>query len=172
MAFSPAFSCYQSPSAFNIVVVSDESTGNDAAIVARRVYVQNYIGAFLVNTGITTDYTPWALSDSVINLDILSQSTAATVTVDWIDSGGNVLYTDTETFCFDYYAQGFGYYLSQMITNTPNITNDANWMGNYATFWALIKGAENAITFANDVADSQNQLNIAINMELNQSDFF
>lgn len=170
--FVPNFSCAQSPSSFNIVVVGDLSTGTDAAITQRRVYVETDNGVFLVPSGTSTDYTQWSLSSSTINLNILTQSTACTVTVQWLDVSNNVLYTLSNTFCFRYYLNAFGYYLTQLIAATPNIVQDTNFFTNYATFWALLKGAINAIDFASDVADSQTQLNMATQMQNNQSLFF
>ncbi len=172
MAFTPSFACAQSPTTFNIVVVSDTSTGADAAITQRRVYVETSTGTFLVNSGVTTDYTPWALSSATINLNILTQSTACTITVEWLDVSNNVLYTSTSTFCFRYYLNAFGYYLTQLIAATPNIIQDTNFFNNYTKFWSLLKGAINAIDFAGDVANSQEQLNMATYMQNNQSLYF
>lgn len=172
MALTPSFACAQSPITFNVVVVSDTSTGSDSNIASRRVYVETSTGTFLVNSGITTDYTPWSLSSATINLNILTQSTACTVTVEWVDSGGTVLYTSTSTFCFRYYLNAFGYYLTQLIAATPNIIQDTNFFNNYAKFWSLLKGAINAIDFASDVANSQEQLNMATYMQNNQNLYF
>ena len=172
MSFTPSFACAQSPTSFNIVVVSDTSTGTDSNITQRRVYVENAFGSYLVPSGTTTDYTQWPISTSTINLNILTQSTACTITVEWLDSGDNVLYTSTSTFCFRYYLNAFGYYLSQLIAANPDILKDTNFFTNYATFWSLLKGAINAIEFAGDVANSQEQLNMATQMQNQENLFF
>ncbi len=66
----------------------------------------------------------------------------------------------------------FGYYLSQLIAATPGILQDTNFFNNYTKFWSLLKGAINAIDFAGDVANSQQQLDMATQMQNNESLFF
>ena len=55
MPLTPNFSTSQQAGLPSDVVVTDTSTGSDVAIVARRVYLVNYAGEYVVADGTTTD---------------------------------------------------------------------------------------------------------------------
>jgi hypothetical protein len=172
MPISPAFTAQQSPSNPNTVVLVDDSTGSDVAISSRRVYIQNSSGDYLVPTGTTTSYVVWPYADDSISLDILDEDTAVSIKLDWLNSGGTILYTLTQQFCLDMYSKLFFYQLVQMQGVTPSIPQDTNYFSNMALFWATVEGAENAIVLAQDLAASQNCLNRCTYMIQQQSNYF
>lgn len=174
MAISPSFTVAQNPSSTSIVVVADTSTGSDPAIASRRVYFRDYLGNYLVPDGVTTNYVPWALVNLTINCDILDQDMALFVTVEWVNSGGTVLYTDSNYFCFTCNSKTFLYNLVQQqgLPNTPPITSDLLYNSNLALTWTNLWGAINAVEFAQDLSGSQNCLNVIQNFITNQTLYF
>tara|TARA_R110000868_G_scaffold236848_1_gene490903 strand:- start:2645 stop:3163 length:519 start_codon:yes stop_codon:yes gene_type:complete len=172
MSFTPSFQVGQNSLYPNIVVVIDNSTGSDFAITQRRVYVQDSAGNYLVPEGTTTDYTQWNIGDASISLNILTEDMAVSVRVDWLDVSNTILYTLTQQFCLALYSKQFFYYLIQLQGLTPSIPADTNYNNSMALFWATVNGAINAVTLASDISASQNSLNRATFMRLNQSLFF
>lgn len=171
MAFAESFSVSQSaltPSAFT---VEDTSTGTDAQNNKRRIYVSNSDGDYLTGDG-TVDYDEWAWADLEITLDILTESTAVSIRVDWLSSADVILYTLTNQYCLAQYAKNFLYYLVQAQGQTPGVVQDTNYFSNLATLWANLRGALNAIEVADDLDASQECLNRCTEMETNQSLYF
>lgn len=174
MAFVPNFQVGQNILYPNIVVASDLSTGSDVLIISRRIYVSDSQGNFLVPSGISTQYTPWPLADASISLNILTEDTAVSILVQWLSVTNTVLYSLTQQFCLAEYNQQFGYYLTQQLglPNRPPLSSDSSFVQNYCALWGYITGAINAITINNDLAGSQNILNQATYLRLNQANFF
>lgn len=172
MSFSPSFDLGQNPASPNIVVAIDDSTGSDGAITQRRIFIQDAQGTYLVPAGTMTNYTQWAIGQGTISLNILTQNTAVTATVQWLDVSNNVLYTSTEQFPLALFGQQFLYYLVQLQGLTPSIPADTNYDANTAILWAAILGGINAVTINNDIAAAQNSFNRATYMQQNQSLFF
>lgn len=167
---APNFTAGQNPLYPQIIVLTDTSTSVTGTITGRRVYIENNSGQYLTPTGTTTDYIAWALADASISINCLTESTACSVRVDWVDSGGAVVETLTQIFCFDLFSRQFAYSLIQGLV--PPITLNTNYSSNLAALWAAIMGAENATTLNNDIATSQNALNQAIYLQTNANLFF
>lgn len=172
MAFVQNFSIGQNPLNPGIVIATDTSTGVDAAIVGRRIFVQNAYGTYLVPSGTTTQYTAWDILDVSISLDILTQNTSASVTVQWIDVNGAVLYTLTNSAAFADFGKQFLYYLVQLQGDTPTIPADTNYNQNVANLWTAILGGINAITVNNDIRAAQAAFDRATALQLDQSLYF
>lgn len=172
MALNASFSIAQTALLPNLVVAEDTSTGSDASVTQRRIFVQTATGAYLVPSGTTTDYTQWSIAEPSITLNILTTDQACTVTVQWLDVSGNVLYTSSNVFCFPEYNKQFMYYLVQLQGLKPNVVQDNNYFGNMCQFWINVEGALVAIEVGADVSASQNCLDRASYMRLNQSLFF
>ena len=133
MPFVPNFTTSQQAGLPSNVIITDASTGSDVAIVARRVYLVNYAGEYVVASGTTTNYTPWPLAQSSISIDCLTQDTALTVTVDYVDAGGVALYTKTILAGFVLYNMTFYYSLTQgqaAVANPSYILQDNNYFNN------------------------------------------
>jgi len=170
MSFSPAFSIGQYPANPSIVIAVDESVGSDGSISFRKIFVQDANGNYLVPSGTTTQFTVWPLADLSISLNILTNDVAAVVTVQWCDSGGNMLYESAQTYCFPLFSKQFAYQLIQGLV--PPITLDTNYSASLANLWTSIIGAVNAVEVGGDIFASQNALNQAIYLRTNQSLFF
>lgn len=172
MPFSQNFTVAQTPANPAYIIITDTSIGSDAAIASRRIYIKNSDGGYIVPTGTTTNYIPWALANNPISLNILTQDTAANILVQWLDSGSNVLYELNNNYCFSEFNKQFLYYLIQLQSLTYNIIQDNNYWGNVGIFWVNIIGAINSVEIGDDIFASQVCLNRATFMAENQSNFF
>lgn len=172
MAIVPAIAVSQSAISPQNVTITDESTGVDATIAARRLYIQDGNGEFIVPAGTTTDYILWSYADPAITVTALTQDTAASITVLWVDSGGTTLYQYNNTYPLSEYGKQFFYYLVQQLGLTPATFQDSNYGGNLSMFWAFIKAGDNAITYGNDIFAAQQCYNKEIEMMNNQSKYF
>lgn len=171
MAFAESFSVSQSALSPSVVTLTDTSTGSDGAITSRVVYVSDSDGNYLTGNG-TVDYDVWDWADASINLDILTENTAASIRVDWINSVDTILYTVTDQYCLAQYAKNFAYYLVQQLAQTFNVIQDTSYFSNLAQLWTNIRGALNAVEVADDISASQECLNRCTEMENNQAKYF
>ncbi len=172
MPLTPSITLGQNPLTPNIVVATDNSSGSDAAITQRRIYIQDANGNYLVPSGTVTQYTQWDYADVAISLDILTQDAAVSSTTQWLDVTNVVLYTFTEQFCLPQYGKQFLYYLVQLNGIVPSTPMDTNYDLDTAILWSLIRGAINAVEDYDDIAGAQNCLERATNMELKQALYF
>lgn len=171
MALVPAITVSQSAITPASFTVQDTSTGNDLAISSRRIYVQNAVGTYLTGDG-SINYDPWALVNTSITLSVLTESTACNIRVDWVDSGGNVLYTYNNNYPLSQFSKQFFFYLVQLQGLTPGVYQDTNYSGNLAIFWSNVVSGDNAVNYGNDISGAQNCYNRAIEMQQNQSKYF
>lgn len=172
MAFSPYFSVGQSVTAPSYVVFTDESTGTDAAIVSRRIYVTDSQGNPVVPSGTATDYISWPWATNPLSVLLLEEDTAVNVLVQWLDVNGDVLYDSDENYCLDEFNTQNFIYLIQNQGLTPGVVQDTNYFSNMSLYWVNIIGAQIMVEDADDIAGSQNCLNRATNMLNNQSMYF
>jgi hypothetical protein len=180
MSFTPNFTVAQTALNPNIVIVSDTSTGVDAAIAQRRIYFKNSQGEFVVpsNNPVNITYVEWVLASNPITIPsqpgevFLTKDQALEVRVDWLNAGGTVLYTLTQKYCFSQYNKQFLYYLIQLQSLTFNVIQDTNYWGNVALLWTNIIGAINAVEIADDIYSSQVCLDRATYLASNQEKFF
>jgi len=157
MALTPNFTSSQSSGTPNIVSYTDSSTGSDAAITQRRIYLLQADGTYLVTTGTTTDYMAWAYASSSKTFDVLTQDTALTVTVQWLDVNNVVLYTKELSFNYTDYNETFYYGLtqSQVAITNPMLAASTNYFQNKMKLRVLIDSADQAISFASDIYSAQ-----------------
>ena len=170
MSFSPSFTAAQSAATPTSVVFTDDSTGSDGPIASRRIYVTDNNGNAVVPSGTSTSYISWPLATNPLTVTgLLPNDMACNVLLEWLDSGGTVLYDTNEDFCFAENNKQFYYYLLQQLALTPGILQDANYSSNLSTYWTYITGAIEAVTLGSDLSNSQNLLNLATAMMTNQS---
>jgi hypothetical protein len=172
MSFTPSIAVAQSALTPNEITITDDSSGSDILIVSRRVYVQNSQGTYLVESGTTTDYTAWALVDTSITLDILTQDECVNILVQWLSAANAVLYTFEDQYALAEYNKQFLVYLVSAQGLTPGIVQDSNYSGSVGTFWTNIIAGINQVVFGADIAGGQNCFSRATYMRLNQADFF
>jgi len=155
MAFVQNFSTSQTVGLPNKINFSDTSTGSDGSIASRRIYLQLDDGSYLVEDGTTTDYEVWPIIDSTITLDVLEQDEAINITVQWLDSGGTVLYSKVILTGFTLYNETFDYGLTQMLAGNPLLINDNMFFYNKSKLRVYLDSGNNAIELASDILSAQ-----------------
>lgn len=151
---------------------TDTSTGSDAGIAARRIYIQDSNGDYIVEEGTVTDYEVWPYADSTITLDLLTQDTAAEITVQWVNSGGTMLYEKTISSVFRLYAITYYIYLIKAQSSRPKLRDHANFYQNEIRLLCSLQEAYDAIYYAGDIGSAQAACNRAKELIDNPSYFF
>lgn len=172
MALTQNFSATQQIGLPSSVYIEDTSTGSDGSISARRVYITDAQNNYLVPTGTTTDYTVWSYASSTISIDCLTSDTAPYVRVDWVNSGGTVLYTKTTLCDFRLFALQQSFALTQALTAQPNIIQDTNYWTNKMILRCNIDDSVEAVSIGGNQVVAQGALDRADFMVNNQSMFF
>jgi len=172
MSFQANFTASQSSGTPSTISLQDTSTGTDVTIATRRVYLLQANGTFLVPAGTTTDYIVWDLVDTSISLDVLSQDTALSITVQWMSGIQTVVTSKTISFAFTAYNETFFYGLNQNLVGNANLSASTNWFQYMAELQLQIDSALQAITFASDIYNAQAALNRATFISTNQAYFF
>lgn len=172
MPLSPNFTSSEGLSNLNLVTFLDTSTGSDGGLTERRIYCRLANGNWLTTSGESTTiaYEVWNIADLSITLSLLSQSTTANVTVNWM-TGSTVTYTKTILTIWNLYDYIFSFGLIQSQTATPSIINDNSYYSNFFAFITNIWNSETAVTYGNDLYSSQGALNVNQNM-INNANFY
>ena len=172
MSFVPNFSVAQSLTASNIIF-TDTSTGTDLTISDRQIYLQKVDASYLVPSGTTTNYIDFPISaGSSLNVNVLDTDYALTVTMNWLNSSGSVIYDKTYVFSFNQYSINFQYQLLQTLAGNPSIVNDLNFWGNLMRLYCDVFNADTAVTVGNDVYNAQLNLDDANYLRANQNNYF
>lgn len=173
MALTPNFSASESLSNLDQVTFLDTSTGSDVGLTVRRISILLANGNWLNTSGESTTivYEAWPIADASIVLSLLTSSTTASVTVDWM-TGAVVTYTKTILTEWDLYDYVFGFGELSNQTATPGIIQDSNYYGNFFAFITNIWCSESAVLYGDDLYSSQAALNVNQNMINNESFYF
>lgn len=172
MALTPNFTASQFSGTPSIITLTDTSTGSDVTIASRRVYLLQANGTFLVPSGTTTNYIVWDLVDTSIDLDVLAQDSALSITVQWMSGIQTVVTSKTTSFAFTAYNETFFYGLNQNLVGNSNLSASTDWFQYMSDLQLQIDSAQQAITFASDIYTAQAALNRATYISTNSSYFF
>ena len=175
MPFVQNFTTSQQAGLPTNVVLTDTSTGSDAAIVERAVFLVDYAGNYIVPAGTTTNYVLWPLAQSSISINCLTQDTALQVTVTWVNSSGVALYTKTILAGFTLYNETFYYSLTQgqaAISQPSYILQDTTYFQNKSKLRCLIDSGDQAVALGYDITSAQECYDIATYMVTNQNLYF
>lgn len=174
MALTPSIQVTQSSLTPANITIVDNSGGSDAAIASRKVSFQDSQGRYVTTSGTFTapTFETWSYGDSSKTFDILDEDMALFITVLWLNSAGTTLYTFNDYYPLVKYNKNFAVYLGSLQANTPGILQDANYASNMATFWAYIQYSITMIEEAADISNSQNLMNKATYMRLNEQKYF
>lgn len=174
MALEASFSVVQLGT--STLVFTDDSTGADATVSERRIYLQQYDQTYLVPDGTTTDYIVWDIDDATITLvGILDRDYALDITVIWVaanpDPDGTYEYEQLTEF--DAYTMTFLQgILAQKAARYPTIVNDNKFNLNVFKLYTYVLDARNAITVIQNIYLSQAALDLAYYMMQNTNNFF
>lgn len=151
MSFVPNFTLNNISGEPSIILVTDTSTGSDAAIRAYRLYLLKSDGTYLVPSGTVTDYIQWLVGSLTHQIDCLSKDFALIPTLKWINVNGSVLYSKTlDVQGFTLWNETFDYYTTQMLTANGALINDNNFWNNKSTVRTYIDAGDKAILNAAD----------------------
>ena len=176
MPLVPNFSTYQLGGSPSTIYVQDTSTGSDAAIASRRVYLTDYEGNYVVPAGTTTNYVVWSLAvGNTLAIDCLTQDSALNIVVEWLNAGGVVLYTKTVLSGFTAFSETFYYSLTQgqaAISQPSFILQDTTYFSNKMKLRVLLDSGNNAVTLGYDITSAQLCYDLATAMVTSQNLFF
>lgn len=158
----------------NLITFTDTSQGTDNSLTIRKIYVRLANGKYLTEGAVENDSPTaidWDINNVSTTINLITQSTTARVTVQWLE-GSTIKYTKTlPAECWDLYEYIFGLELLQSQTATPNIVQDSNYYSNYFQFLTNIWNAESAAIYGEDLYSSQSALLRNQNLQ-NNSDFY
>jgi hypothetical protein len=175
MPLTPNFAASQTIGIPSTISLLDSSTGSDVVITSRRVSLINNLGNYVTAAGTftTATYTTWAYASSSTSIVCMpTQDAAFSITVDWLNVSGSVLYTKTVLYDFTLYSETFYYGLTQNQTSEPNIVNDTNYYNNKMILRCNIDEANNAVAYGGDITSSQAALDRAAYMIANENEYF
>lgn len=172
MAFSASFSATQVLGLPQNIILTDTSTGSTTGITSRRVYLEQYNGSFLVPSGTTTSYIVWPFAQGSITLDVLTVDMALSITVQWLNVTGDVLYTSTQLVEFYMYNAQFDYGLTSDQAADPLIVNDTEYYMNRIKLRVNMDSAIQAVSLGADITNAQYSNNRATYLRLNENLYF
>lgn len=156
----------------SVVTITAVVSGTDAAVTQRRVYLQTASGTFLVEDGVTTDYTQWSISDSSIDIDCLDKDYALRVYVEWLSVTNVVLYDAEQFVGCTLYNEGFMYSAVQLCAGNPLLINDNNFWGSLQLMRTYVDSGNHALSFAEDLLNAQLCYDKATNLRDNSQYYF
>jgi len=173
MALTVNFTSSESLSSNNLVTFTDTSTGTDLTITTRRIYIRLANGNWLTTAGesTTSAYESWDYSLATIQLDLLSKSTTANVTVEWY-AGASLVYTKTILMEWDLYDYVFLFGLLSAQTSFPAVNDNQGYWPNSFKMVTGIFQSESAVTNMDDLYSSQAALDRNQYLIDNQNLFF
>lgn len=172
MPLSASFATSQTVGAPQSINFVDTSTGSDSSITVRRVYMQTSNGSFLVENGTATDYELWQYSDLSTSFNVLTKDYALLITVEWLDSGGNVVYSYQMITGFTLYNETFDYQLTQVLTGNPTRITDNQFFEQKSQLRECIDSGDQAILLAADIVAAQQCYDRGTNIRLNSTYYF
>lgn len=150
MPLTPSFtiSTTTDPSA---MVLDDNSTGSDGAIVGRQILLYQANGSLLV------PISAWALATNPITINPLNIDYALNVVVQWLSNTGAILYTTSQLFVSIGYIDQFLTMLTQeqINTNSPNILQDQDYYANKFKLFTNRQSAINSIDVQQSLFNGQ-----------------
>lgn len=175
MSFIPAFSFEQFTGTPSDVLGTDLSTGIPVSVTSRRIYFIEAGGTYLVPPSVSTDYIDWPLATNPITIsDLLTQDTAVTSRVDWLDVDGNVVETLSQPSLWQQFGNNFyyGLILSQVPITVPAIQQSTNYWSNLSILGQLLDSSYNAIYRNSDIYSSSVCNDAVQDMIVNQNYYF
>jgi len=172
MSFVPNFSIAQTLTASQIVF-TDTSTGSDASIADRQIFLQKIDGTYLVPSGTSTSYIDFPLSSGATNtVTVLDTDYALNITINWVNSTNATLYTKTYLFNLNQYSWNFAYSLLQTQASSPATVNNNDFWNNNIRLFVDIFNSDTAVVMGNDQYSAQFALEDANYLRNNQNLYF
>lgn len=154
------------------IIFTDTSTGSDAAIASRRITTVDSDGNYIVVDGTQTNYEVWPYADATITLALLPIDMSVYITVQWLNSGGTVLYTKTILTVFRLYSITYYIYLIKSQSSNEKLKNNANFYQNEIRLLCSLQEAYDSVYYAGDIKSAQAALTRAKSLVDNPANFF
>lgn len=151
MAFNCNFTISVSSDPSAIILV-DTSVGSDPNLTGRTIYLYKSDGTLLVPA------IPWAIANSTITINPLSQDYALNIVVVWASSSPLVppsTYTASQIYAFVGYGQQYSNTLLEFLATNQQMVNDQGWYLNFMTLLLEIQNAQNAINIGQNLGNAQ-----------------
>lgn len=172
MALTPNFTATQTLGEPSVITLTDTSTGSDVTITQRRVYLRKSDGTFLVPEAVTTEYIPWALASTTIDIDCLEEDMAIAVVVQWLNVSNVVVVDKTICYGFTLYNETFDYGLTQALAGNQLLFNDNSFWKNKSDLRTFIDSGNQAIALASDLYNAQLCYTQATDLRVSSPYFF
>jgi hypothetical protein len=178
MPISPNFTATQSYSTPSVFTLTDTTTGTDTSVTQRRVYLLKATGTYLVPAGTLTNYILWSITNTTtrapltIDLNVLSEDTALSILVQWLNVSNVVVDSKTISFAFTAFGESFYYGLSQQQVANQSLAASKDWYENKMKLRVELDSAQQAVQFASDIYTAQSALNRATYLANNSNYFF
>lgn len=151
MPFVPSYTVEQLQLTPNILRFTDTSSD----FTAKRIYLRKSDGTYLVPNVVTTNYINWGEFETQIDIDVLDKDYSFVVIVEWVDGGGNVLYSLNSLNCFSKYSENFSYNLTTAQANSTTYLNDEDYDNNRMILSSEIQSAKKCVELFLDIKNSQ-----------------
>ena len=172
MAFIQNFTIAQTLGNPGIINLTDTSTGVDATIISRKVYLITNASIYLVPTGTSTSFITWAIGSTSIAIDALKKDMALNIRVDWNNVSGTTLYTKTILSNFQMYNSNFNYQLVNDEANGLASLNSPNWLTSRMKLYVSLRDANVAVTDMSSITNGQNANDRGTFLRLNLNNFY
>lgn len=172
MAFIQNFTIAQTLGNPGIINLTDTSTGVDATIISRKVYLITNASTYLVPTGTSTSFITWAIGSTSIAIDALKKDMSLNIKVDWNDVSGTTLYTKTILSNFQMYNSNFNYQLVNDEANGLASLNSANWLTSRMKLYVSLRDANVAVTDMSSITNGQSANDRGTFLRLNLNNFY
>lgn len=172
MAFIQNFTIAQTLGNPGIINLTDTSTGVDATIISRKVYLITNASTYLVPTGTSTSFITWAIGSTSIAIDALKKDMSLNIKVDWNDVSGTTLYTKTILSNFQMYNSNFNYQLVNDEANGLASLNSANWLTSRMKLYVSLRDANVSVTDMSSITNGQSANDRGTFLRLNLNNFY
>jgi hypothetical protein len=161
MPITASFTASQTLGLPSIITLTDTSTGSDATVTARRVYLQKADGTYLTPAGILTDYIVWPLDQASIDIDALDRDYALNIVVTHVTASGTAVASAAQLKVFAQHLELFDYTLTENEASDPRIVSDTRYFASRIELRVKLDAAANAIRYGNDIYGAQAMLDKA-----------
>lgn len=173
MSFTPAFTTSQNYGDIDAAIFTDTSTGSDAAITGRIIYITKYNGDYIVPTNNpSTSAILWPAGSNTATIqNLLDKDYCVNITVKWL-GGSTILYSKVVLTLFTAYSELVLRQLTQAEVANRNLLNSANFWEDKIKLRTLVDDATQAVTSLNDQTIAQLCMDEAKRITDNISTFF
>ena len=168
MPLSPAFTVGNNDVVASQFTVVDTSTGSDASIVNRLIYI--FLSDNSLFTGAPIQF-PLSAGDT-ITPNILISDFAWSIQIQWVDANGVMVEQASQIGAFTGFLESFEYGLVQQIAANNSIINDKNFLDNLGNIRTFIDDAQLSIDYGQSVYNAEAMILLAQYLSTNSTLFF